>query len=195
MSIRPRGTLEYLLEKGALSIPNARRALEARVGTMLYDQLVDSGLASELEVARVISNHHGAELVDLHQLDIEEALTCLSYLIPESFARQHRLVAWHGDSRSLVVALLDPMLSLDAAQGIAAMTGRDVSYVVTTRSALNQALTTAYGCQTPHHRVHSLQGGECSRWRTWAELERQRRRVSQDDPFDGLGSRDPKDIE
>ena len=130
------GTL--LLDEGLVTPETLETgmSLQEETGRPLGRVLVEEGLVEESDLVRALAKHIGIEFVDLNAVTVDPAAAAL---VPEALARRYAAIpiAFEGDA--LVVAMADPANVL-AIDDIRALTGRDVSPRVATRSDVERSI-------------------------------------------------------
>ena len=130
------GTL--LLDEGLVTPETLETGmnLQEETGRPLGRVLVEEGLVEESDLVRALAKHIGIEFVDLNAVTVDPAAAAL---VPEALARRYAAIpiAFEGDA--LVVAMADPANVL-AIDDIRALTGRDVSPRVATRSDVERSI-------------------------------------------------------
>ena len=107
-----------------------------RVGTLL----VELGALSESQLAELLAEHFGLQLVDL-RTETPEA-ECVA-LVPESLARAHTCIPlWHDEQDALVVGVADPTAEL--LHQLTSHVGGQVVFVVAPYADVRKAIDTHY---------------------------------------------------
>jgi type IV pilus assembly protein PilB len=114
--------------------------------------LIYSGIASEDEIAKVLSRQHGLEYADVHNLTImPDALL----LIPEDMAKQHSVLPVYIENKTLTIVTSDP-LNIDSVKEIEFCCGMKIHTLIGSRGAINGAIkyhyrfdTSVYGIKGP----------------------------------------------
>jgi hypothetical protein len=136
--------LGELIARAGLVAPNelfAALATARAAGRRLGDVLLEQGLVSERDLARIVAEQEGLEFVDLGKLDLDqEAVDLLS----ERISRRHRAIAFRSGGAATTVAVADPTDSAGLDAIVAEIPG-GVRFVVATASEVDAALTEAFG--------------------------------------------------
>lgn len=130
-----------LVDEAGLSAPDLERALDAQEasGERLGEVVVRLGLVGEEAVARALARQLSLPYEAPPLTPEPEAVR----LLPPALARRARLLPLSVTSRTLRLAMGDP-LDLGAVDEMQFRTGRRVEAVVTTASGLDAALAEAY---------------------------------------------------
>jgi len=95
---------QFLIEAGLISRSALDSVVRDAAGRPLARVLIERGILGEDEARRAVAHTLGVPFVPLSREDImQEAMV----LIPEPLAREHNLMAYRLDDRTLEVALLD----------------------------------------------------------------------------------------
>jgi type IV pilus assembly protein PilB len=131
-----------LVERGVLTDDDLDRALEQQRSThkRLGEVVVEMGMASDLDVARVLADHFGVLFVDLDERAPDFAVTSL---ISEEVARRYRALPIERWSDQIVVAMANPgdVFALD---DIRVLTGKPVVPVLAAAAQLAEQLDRVY---------------------------------------------------
>ncbi len=133
--------LQLLTEAGLVSegiIDSARRSTG---DATVIEKLIQSGQLSQEEIAGVLASSNALEYFDLANATISPQV---ANSITDEVARRYKAIPVHDDGYSLTVAIADPFdfETLDALPHVLA---RDVNFVVSTPSAIQQILRGFYG--------------------------------------------------
>ncbi|MDR0328218.1 MAG: Flp pilus assembly complex ATPase component TadA [Planctomycetaceae bacterium] len=99
--------LELLQRKGKLSPSQIGEAQELaqQTNTKVPEALIKLGYVSSEDVARAIAEEHGREFVDLRGVAIPPAVV---ELVPESVARENRILPYQVEGDTLKILMSDP---------------------------------------------------------------------------------------
>ena len=136
----PLGTL--IFREGLLSAEQLEEALGDAVkrGKRLGHVLVERGLLEESQVANLVARQKGFEYMDLvaDAVDHETAR-----LIPPETAWEYLVIPVRVERDQVVVAVEDPT-DEEGLEALRAVIGRDVRFVVATRSAIQRVIGLVY---------------------------------------------------
>jgi type IV pilus assembly protein PilB len=133
---------ELLLEQGLLSKEQLDLALQEQKSKRmpLGQVLLKTGLVEEKALAQVLSVHFNVPLIDFSRNRLQkEALS----LIPESYAREHNVLAVRLDKDELEVATVDPG-DLALIAELKVLTRKRIRPLLGVRSEIEQAIGQAY---------------------------------------------------
>lgn len=138
----PKRLGDILLEAKLITPDQLAAALEIQKasGGRLGEILVGMGLVNEQDMARVLAQQTGLPYLPPQELKVNPAVV---RLIPETVARQHRLLPLAADENTITVAMADP-LNVFALDEVALLTRKKVQAVVTTGRDIDKALQRAY---------------------------------------------------
>ena len=134
---------QRLIEAGLIDETQLQTALREQQRTKEYlgKILIRLGFVNEEAVAAALAVQARVKYVDLGQYSPHEGATAL---VPENFARQHRLVPVSREGKMLVVAMANP-LDIITIDGLRQMTGGSIEVVAATETEVLKALDRAYG--------------------------------------------------
>jgi len=140
LSKKPLG--EILVEFGFLSLDNLHKALakQKSTGKKIGELLVSEGFITETDLLQVLEFQLGIPHVRLEQFKIDKA-TC--FLVPESFARRHKVIPISEKNGVLTLAMEDP-LNMIAIDDIKLFTGMEIQPVIATSDDINKAIDKNY---------------------------------------------------
>ena len=101
-------------------------------GGFLGTFLVRTGALTEQQVAEILSEQFGCQIIELPNVEIDANVL---QLIPQALATKHALIPVEQHDSTLTVAMVDPT-NLVAMNDIKFVTGLDIRVVVTTETAL-----------------------------------------------------------
>lgn len=141
MSHRPRILGQLLRETGAVTEEVLEKALEAQKGTGLRigDLLVRMGVTDEDVVAQALAIQVGLPFGAAPLQPEPDAVA----MVRRELARAHKVIPLRVSARTIVLAMADP-LDLAAVDDLQFQTGRRVEAVVSTPTAVAEALELAY---------------------------------------------------
>lgn len=136
--------LGELIVRAGLVAPNdlyAALATARADGRRLGEVLLEQGLVTERDLARIVGEQEGLEFIDLGKYDLDQTAVDL---LTEGTARRHQAIAFRFDGHAAIVAVADPTdgEGLDA---IVAEIPGGVHFVAATRSEVAAALAEAFG--------------------------------------------------
>ena len=120
-------------------------ALQRKLKLTIEEALVHSKLISDQDVAERYSEHFRVPMMPTSVPDAVAAEE-LRELVPEKFAREHRLVAIERDDESIKVAFVDPS-SLAIQNQLRLLTGLSVEPLVGPISGVLRAMDAIYGAR------------------------------------------------
>jgi type IV pilus assembly protein PilB len=133
---------QMLVERGVITSDDLERALNEQRSNYkrLGEVVVDMGLASGLDVARVLADHFGVLFVDLDERTPDVAVTSL---ISEEVARRYCMLPIERWSDQIVVAMANPgdVFALD---DIRVLTGQSIVPVLAELNQLAEQLDRVY---------------------------------------------------
>ena len=131
---------QILLDVGAITEEQMKKALEDESGKPLSHILVDLGFIKESEIAQVLAKEIGFPYVDLSDYEINpHAATS----IPEEIALRYLVLPIDFDENTLTVAMFDPS-NVFAIDDIKILTGYDIEPVICTETDILNAITDVY---------------------------------------------------
>ncbi|MEN8905626.1 MAG: ATPase, T2SS/T4P/T4SS family [Clostridiales bacterium] len=133
---------QTLVEFGFLSMDNLNKALAKQKdsGKKIGELLVSEGYITETDLLQVLEFQLGIPHVKLEQFKIDKA-TC--FLVPESFARRHKVIPISEKNGVLTLAMYDP-LNMIAIDDIKLFTGMEIQPVISTLEDINNAIDKNY---------------------------------------------------
>ena len=142
----PRALGNLLMEKGIITAEQLQEALHVTEGnpTVALDEaLVQLGYATYKEIAQVLGQMFGYEVVDLEKADISlEAIE----VVPKSVAQQHCLVPIELNDGVLTVAISNPF-DLYAMDNLRFLLNTDVKCVLAPKDQVIEAVDRYYGIE------------------------------------------------
>lgn len=133
---------EMLLQEGIIDEGIIERALkeQGRLHMRFGDILINNRLASEEDIARVLSKQFGLEYVDVNRITImPEALLS----VPEDMVRRHRVLPVKIENKALTAVIPDP-LNVEGIKEIEFYSGMRVHPVIGTGGAIVEAIKYHY---------------------------------------------------
>lgn len=131
---------QALLDAGVITQGQAdelRRA-EPEEGETIWKRAVRAGHTTDYAIVQALVNRFKVKAADLGSTDGRVAA-----LLPESMARQHRVVVLRADDRTITLATADPR-DLDLEENLRFVTGRRVSFEVAPPDAIAKKLDEIY---------------------------------------------------
>jgi type IV pilus assembly protein PilB len=116
-------------------------SLQKKKGIGLDKALIEKGLINEKEYLVMLVKELHIPFINLNKYRIDPNLKAV---IPERFARQHRMIPLSRLEKTITVALADP-LDIFAIDDLKTLTGHEIDVVMSTDSDIDKALDTFYG--------------------------------------------------
>jgi Type II secretory pathway, ATPase PulE/Tfp pilus assembly pathway, ATPase PilB len=134
--------LKIFIEKHLLKETDLEKALKVQreKGGSLSDILVELGLISRDELMIALSQELGIPPINLSRYKIDPNVI---KLIPKKMAKRYQIVPISKMSNTLVVAMVDP-LNIFAIDDIKAITGFNISPIITTDKDIKEAISQYY---------------------------------------------------
>jgi type IV pilus assembly protein PilB len=134
---------EMLVTSGKISKEELEQALESqqKEGGRLGSHLVKLGLLGDEELVEFLSQRYGVPAINLVEVDIDESII---KIIPPDVARKYTILPVSKAGARLTIAMVDPT-NVFAMDDIKFMTGYNVEPVVTSETALRDAIDKYYG--------------------------------------------------
>jgi type IV pilus assembly protein PilB len=107
------------------------------------ETMVKLGYATPEEVQKAVAKQHKMEFVDLGGIRISESVI---ELVPESVARENKVMPIQDDDGRLKIAIFDPS-SMDVLEKLRFILNKDLKIALATREAINDAINKHYGQQ------------------------------------------------
>lgn len=136
---------QLLKEKGLIDDEQLRLALDQqkRTGQMLVEVLRKRGVLTEEDAASALALQSGCPVRSLSEYQPSKDLCDL---IPETFARKHKVVPLDQESGALIVAAANPF-DVMAVDQLRRLTGQTIRLVVATEREILDAITRAYSTE------------------------------------------------
>jgi type IV pilus assembly protein PilB len=133
---------EILVEFGYLSMDNLNKTLakQKTAGKKIGELLVSEGYISETDLLQVLEFQLGIPHVKLEQFEIDKATV---FLVPETFARRHKVIPVSEKNGVLTLAMYDP-LNMIAIDDIKLFTGMEIQPVISTYNDITKAIDRNY---------------------------------------------------
>jgi type IV pilus assembly protein PilB len=154
---------EKLIEKNLVTQAQLSVAFEVqhRLGGLLCEALISSGVLSDVALAHAIAESFGFEMAELRRTTIEDDVLAL---VDESVARDHRAIPLRIEDGQLVVAIAEP--SDELRDRLTSLSSMAVRFVVAPLSDIRWAVDTNYrSISQLNDLVHAFQSVEVSRKR------------------------------
>jgi len=134
-----------LQQMGVVTFDQVEKALELqqREECKLGEAFVKLGFATPVQIAQALAKQFGLPYIDLDSVEIPpEVIECM----PAEVAIEHKIVPLQAKSRSVVIAMSDPLdfVTLD---NIRFILNREIECVLSTEQAIKKALISYYGAQ------------------------------------------------
>lgn len=114
---------------------------QARTGALLGEVLNSLGFISQESVTKILAASAGIEFISLRGITIPEELI---KLVPEPFARRHKVLPINHSNGTLKVAMSN-IFDVEVIDELQELTGNFVHVLAATEEELNQALNCYYG--------------------------------------------------
>jgi len=134
--------LELLQRKGKISdsqISEANEMAQA-TGIKLAEALIKLGYISSDDIARAIAEEHGREFVDLRGVAIPPAIV---ELVPESVARENRILPYQVEGDSLKILMSDPN-DIETLDKLRFILNRPIEPVLAAQELIQEAINRHY---------------------------------------------------
>jgi type IV pilus assembly protein PilB len=137
---------ELLIDSGVVSEEECQRVLSQQEGNKkrLGELLVEKGICTEHDIAAALSSQLGIEYVDLKVMPIEPAAV---EIIPEKVAMKHLIVPVSMEGKDLHVAMPDPF-SYEAFEDAKLASGFRIKPYISTRSDIVWAIKKHYNLRS-----------------------------------------------
>jgi type IV pilus assembly protein PilB len=144
---------DLLVRNGALSLDQVEeaRGLANSTGIKLQDAIVKLNYASADEVMKAIAQLHNLEFVDLTDVTVPQSVV---EMVPESVARENRIMPLSADGNSLRIVTSEPEND-DVLQKLQFILNKDIKPVLADREQIVAAINRHYG-QTETESVDSM---------------------------------------
>jgi type IV pilus assembly protein PilB len=116
-------------------------AEQQKQGGRLGTHLVKLGFLEDEELVEFLSQRYGVPAINLHEVEVDESII---KIIPPDVARKYTILPVSKAGARLTIAMVDPT-NVFAMDDIKFMTGYNVEPVVTSESALRDAIDRYYG--------------------------------------------------
>jgi type IV pilus assembly protein PilB len=137
---------ELLVREQVISPDQLRKAQKKskREGSRLGYELTRMGYVDEGDLTSFLSKHYGVPSVNLAEIDIPDNII---ELIPREVAERHQAMPVNRSGSTLVVAMADPS-NIYAIDDLKFMTGYNIEVVVSSESAIENAINQYYGASS-----------------------------------------------
>jgi len=135
--------LEVLQRKGKLSaaqIGEAQEMASRDEGIKINDALVTLGYVTSEDIARATAEAHGREFVDLKGVAIPPAIV---ELVPESVARENKILPYQVEGDTLKVLMSDPN-DIETLDKLRFILNRPIEPVLATQELIREAINRHY---------------------------------------------------
>jgi len=147
---------DLLLDAGLITRDQLRTALEVvdRTGVRIGEALISLGALSEDEMIETLARQRGLPFFAVRGLDLDPAVL---RLLPDEFARRHSMVPiMVDDDDSVTIAMEDPNDLDGMREAEELLEGRRVTFGLTTRADVRDALERVYHQAYLEHSAASL---------------------------------------
>jgi len=134
--------LELLRRKGKISdsqIGEAQEMAQA-TGTKIADALIKLGYLTGEDIARAVAEEHGREFIDLKGVAIPPAIV---ELVPESVARENRILPYQVDGDTLKILMSDPN-DIETLDKLRFILNRRIEPVLAAQELIHEAINRHY---------------------------------------------------
>ena len=133
---------QILARKGFLTAPKLSEAKELaeQTGMSLPEALIQIGVGSAEDVIRALAEQHGLVYVDLKDVKIPPAVI---ELVPESVARENRIVPLSAGDGQITIVMSDP-LEYELLDKLRFILNRRIDIALAPRDAIEQAINRYY---------------------------------------------------
>jgi type IV pilus assembly protein PilB len=118
-------------------------------GGFIGSHLVKTGALSEKQVAEILSDHFGFQIIELPNIKIEDSVI---QLIPHTLASKYGLIPIVRQDSTLTVAMVDPS-NLVAMNDVKFLTGLDIRVVLTTETELKNTIEKYYESAVQYDKI------------------------------------------
>lgn len=134
---------QYLVERNLITEEQLQQALAKQKetkGKLFGDVVIEMGLVSDVQFTQCLAERLNVPFVDL---DNTQLMPDIVKKIPEAVARKHNVIAVNKIGKRITVATNDPV-NFYIFEDIRAITGCNVSSVLSTKAAINRAIGRMY---------------------------------------------------
>jgi len=134
---------DYLIKKGIIGPEQLQEAetVSSSRKLKLQDAIVQLGYATGEQVMRCLAEQHDYDYVDLNNVPIPPAIV---ELVPESVARENKVIPFSEDNNKLKVVVSDP-LDFETFDKLKFILNRDVEVALATKESIIEAINRNYG--------------------------------------------------
>ena len=145
---------DILVDSGFISMTDLSEALSVQKesGKRLGEVIVEMGLMSEFDILRAVSSQYNFPIIDLNNIEVDPKATAL---ISEKYCEENVVVPIGFDEDKLVVAIDDPVNIL-VQDDLPFMTGKEVSFMLATRTAILDCIKVNYGKESAEKAAQEL---------------------------------------
>ncbi len=145
---------DILVDSGFISMTDLSEALSVQKesGRRLGEVIVEMGLMSEFDILRAVSSQYNFPIIDLNNIEVDPKATAL---VPEKYCEDNVVVPIGFDDDKLVVAIDDPVNIL-VQDDLPFMTGKEVSFMLATRTAILDCIKVNYGKESAEKAAQEL---------------------------------------
>jgi len=146
---------ELLIKENLITQAQLQEALDHQRtnGCRLGSSLVKLGVLSEAEITTVLSRQYGIPSINLAYFEVDPSVI---KLIPMETALKYQVLPLSRVGSSLTLAMVDPT-NVFAMDDIKFMTGFNIEPVVSTESAITEAITKHYGSIEDRERKREIE--------------------------------------
>lgn len=170
---------DLLIARGIISKDQLREAeqISNREGKQVGDVLVELGYASDEDVTMALAEFHNFEYIDLPSIRIDDAVI---QLVPESVARENRIIPFAEEEDTIRVLVSDPF-DLEKIEGLRFILNRKVDAALAAKEHIQEAINRYYG-QSEGESADSMLQEFTDTQIDFTETEEDK--ISQDEHFD-----------
>ncbi len=154
MAVEQRFLGELLARRGLISADKVESllAVQRERGTDLLDLLVNTDVADELSIARILAEE--AQLPFVERIDPSDVPTALAIRVPIAFSKGRRILALREDEHAVHVACGDPF-DTQALDDLRVIFGKPVEAAVAGRDVIETAINRVYEKQAGEEQLQT----------------------------------------
>lgn len=135
---------EILIANEVVTSEQVNEALQIQMeqgAKRIGEILIEMGIVDEIEIIRALAEQFDLPMVDLEAIEIPQKIV---NEIPQSVARESKIIPLESNDRKIVIAISDP-LDLGTLDNIRFMTNKNVEANLAPALAIEKAIDRAYG--------------------------------------------------